>query len=101
MKGDAMKAALNLRVSGVLAGEGNPVKEGSTHDHVASCSSDIDGEVEYGKEEWEAVGRILLKGYQDHGFFPVKLSLAFVACLIHEENKVTPEMLTESFLSFI
>ncbi|KAK2898775.1 hypothetical protein Q8A67_010193 [Cirrhinus molitorella] len=41
MKGDAMKAALNLRVSGVLAGEGNPVKEGSTHDHVASCSSDI------------------------------------------------------------
>ncbi|KAL1274394.1 hypothetical protein QQF64_027208 [Cirrhinus molitorella] len=41
MKGDAMKAALNLRVSGVLAGEGNPVKEGSTHDHVASYSSDI------------------------------------------------------------
>ncbi|KAK7157035.1 hypothetical protein R3I94_006940 [Phoxinus phoxinus] len=56
---------------------------------------------EYGKEEWEAVGRILLKGYQDHGFFPVKLSLAFVVCLLHGENKVTPDMLIESFVRFV
>ncbi|KTG34398.1 hypothetical protein cypCar_00035369 [Cyprinus carpio] len=55
---------------------------------------------EYGKEEWEVVGRILLKGYQDHGFFPVKLSLAFAVCLFHGENKVTPDMLIESFLRF-
>ncbi len=56
---------------------------------------------EYGKEEWEAVGRILLKGYQDHGFFPVKLSLAFAVCLLHGENKVTPDMLIESFLRYV
>lgn len=56
---------------------------------------------EYGKEEWEAVGRILLKGYQDHGFFPVKLSLAFAVCLLHGENKVTPGMLIESFMRYV
>ncbi|KAL1250680.1 hypothetical protein QQF64_018476 [Cirrhinus molitorella] len=55
MKGDAMKAALNLRVSGVLAGEGNPVKEGSTHDHVASCSSDIGIAVE---KKWICVQQL-------------------------------------------
>lgn len=53
---------------------------------------------EYGREEWEAIGRILLKGYKDHGFFPIKLSLAFTVCLIFGENKVTTEMLIESFL---
>lgn len=56
---------------------------------------------EYGKEEWEAVGRILLKGYKDHGFFPVKLSLAFVVCLLHGECEVTPDMLIESFLRYV
>ena len=25
---------------------------------------------EYGREEWAAVGRIVVKGYIDHGFFP-------------------------------
>ncbi|XP_059191657.1 uncharacterized protein LOC131973627 [Centropristis striata] len=56
---------------------------------------------EYGREEWEAIGRILMKGYKDHGFFPIKLSLAFTVCLIHGENKVTEEMLFESFLRFV
>lgn len=56
---------------------------------------------EYGKEEWEAVGRILLKGFQGHGFFPVKLSLAFVVCLLHGEYEVTPDMLIESFLRYV
>lgn len=53
---------------------------------------------EYGREEWEAIGRILLKAYKDHGFFPIKLSLAFTVCLIHGENQVSTEMLIESFL---
>ncbi|KAK9977282.1 hypothetical protein ABG768_019103 [Culter alburnus] len=79
---------------------------GFWEDFFLNCA---DGEIEYvpalqpeyGKEEWEAVGRILLKGYQDHGFFPVKLSLAFAVCLLHGENKVTPGMLTESFMRFV
>lgn len=53
---------------------------------------------DYGKAEWEAVGRILLKGYQDHGYFPTQLAPPFTVCLIHGEEKVTPEMLMKSFL---
>ncbi|MGH0186288.1 UNVERIFIED_CONTAM: hypothetical protein FKN15_038736 [Acipenser sinensis] len=37
---------------------------------------------EYGKEEWEAVGRILLKGYLDQSYFPIQLSLAFAVGLV-------------------
>ncbi|XP_076153444.1 uncharacterized protein LOC143136607 isoform X2 [Alosa pseudoharengus] len=51
-----------------------------------------------GKAEWEAAGRILLKGYRDVGYFPTRLPLAFAVCLVHGEEALTPEMLIKSFL---
>ena len=53
------------------------------------------------EEEWNAVGRILLKGLTDHAVFPLQLNKVFVVNLIHGEEKVDPEMLVNSFLTFI
>lgn len=51
-----------------------------------------------GKAEWEAVGRILLKGYQDLLFFPTSLAPPFTVCLVHGEEALTPHMLIEPLL---
>ena len=51
--------------------------------------------------EWEAVGRILLKGYRDHRYFPVSIAPGFFVALCHGENAVTPEILKTSFLSYL
>lgn len=56
---------------------------------------------EYGKEEWEAVGRILLKGYLDQSYFPIQLSLAFAVGLVYGESEITPGILMASFLRYI
>ncbi|MGH0170085.1 UNVERIFIED_CONTAM: hypothetical protein FKN15_070349 [Acipenser sinensis] len=56
---------------------------------------------EYGKAEWEAVGRILLKGYLDQSYFPIQLSLAFAVGLVYGESEITPGILMASFLRYI
>ena len=56
---------------------------------------------ELGDTEWEAVGRILLKGYRDHRYFPVSIAPGFFVALCHGENAVTPEILKTSFLSYL
>ena len=56
---------------------------------------------EYGREEWAAVGRIVVKGYIDHGFFPTQLASAVVVALINGLEAVPPEILMDSFLAFI
>ncbi|XP_051922545.1 uncharacterized protein LOC127601386 [Hippocampus zosterae] len=53
------------------------------------------------EEEWKSVGRILMKGFQDHGYFPCRLVKAFTVALLFGENAVTPDLLFESFLSYI
>ena len=51
-------------------------------------------------KEWEAVGRILVKGYQSVSYFPLFLSKAFICyCLFDAE---VPEIiLLESFLKYL
>ncbi|XP_053406772.1 uncharacterized protein LOC128559395 [Mercenaria mercenaria] len=56
---------------------------------------------ELGDTEWEAVGRILLKGYMDLKYFPVNIAPAFFVAVCHGEGAVTPEILKNSFLSFL
>jgi hypothetical protein len=56
---------------------------------------------DFGKDEWQAIGRILLKGYQDHRYFPVSLAPAFMVALVYGEDSVPPSILKESFLQFI
>ncbi|VDI74013.1 Hypothetical predicted protein [Mytilus galloprovincialis] len=52
-------------------------------------------------EEWKAIGRILLKGYMDHSYFPLQFATAFVCALIHGESSLSPDMLMSSFLSYM
>lgn len=53
------------------------------------------------EEEWKSIGRILLKGFQDHGYFPCRLSPAFAVSLIFGENEVSDDVLLESLLLFV
>ena len=53
------------------------------------------------EEEWKSIGRILLKGFQDHSYFPCRLSPAFAVSLIFGENEVSDDVLFESLLLFV
>lgn len=48
------------------------------------------------EEEWKSIGRIQLKGFQDHGYFPCHLSPAFTVALIFGEREVSDDVLFES-----
>ena len=50
------------------------------------------------EEEWKSIGRILLKGFQDHGYFPCRLSPAFIVAFIFGESEVSDDVLFESLL---
>lgn len=52
-------------------------------------------------EEWNAIGRILLKGYQDLRYFPLQLAPSFTYALIHGEHMVAPEILMSSFMLYL
>ncbi|KAL3857357.1 hypothetical protein ACJMK2_012033, partial [Sinanodonta woodiana] len=56
---------------------------------------------DYGQEEWEAVGRILVKGYKEHKYYPISLAPAFFIAVLHGENSVTPQLLKHSFRLYI
>ena len=72
-------------------------------------SSYAEGEVEripminskFGKSEWNAIGRIILKGLTDVQIFPVALSMAFCIALVHGEEAVGDEDLLDSFCRYI
>lgn len=51
--------------------------------------------------EWESVGRILVKGYQQVNFFPVKLNKVFTTACLFGESAVTNELLMASFLAYL
>lgn len=53
------------------------------------------------EEEWKLVGRILVKGFQDHGYFPSRLAPAFTVALIFGEHSVSHDLLFESLLFYI
>ena len=42
-----------------------------------------------------------MKGYVNHNYFPLQFSEAFVIALIHGEDTVSPEVLLESFLTYL
>ena len=51
-------------------------------------------------EEWEAVGRILVKGYQSVLYFPLFLSKAFI-CYCLFDTEVPESILIESFMKYL
>lgn len=56
---------------------------------------------DFQREEWEAVAHILVKGYHQVKFFPIKLNQAFVVASIMGEKEVTSDMLLACFLQYV
>lgn len=52
------------------------------------------------EEEWKSIGRILLKGFQDHGYDPCRLAPVFTVALIFGENEVSDDLLFENLLLY-
>ena len=56
---------------------------------------------DYNRETWQAVGRILVKGFIDYSYFPLRLSKVFVSSVFYDEALVTVPMLLSSFKCYI
>ena len=49
--------------------------------------------------EWEAIGKILAKGFNDTGYFPTMISKSFVQCCFYGD--VSNTELNSSFLNYV
>nr|XP_046264634.1 uncharacterized protein LOC124069480 [Scatophagus argus] len=56
---------------------------------------------DYSEKEWQAVGRVWLKGYLDHNIIPIKLSPAFILACCQGVRSVDEELLIRSFARFL
>lgn len=56
---------------------------------------------DYGKSEWEAIWRILVKGFVDVSVFPLQLSQAFVCAGLFGEARVSGDLLLESLRRYL
>ena len=56
---------------------------------------------DFKEQEWEAIARILVKGYSQLKFFPVKLNKVFMFSILLEDAKIPDKMLMESFLGYV
>lgn len=56
---------------------------------------------DYSEREWQAIGRIWVKGYMDHGLIPVRLSPAFILACNHGVTAVDEELLMSSFMKYL
>ncbi|KAK7138439.1 hypothetical protein R3I94_010191 [Phoxinus phoxinus] len=53
------------------------------------------------EEEWKSVGRIMVKGLKDHGYFPSRLAQAFTAAITFGEHTVSPDILFDSLMLYL
>ncbi|XP_046555827.1 uncharacterized protein LOC124265079 [Haliotis rubra] len=56
---------------------------------------------DYGQEEWNAVGRILVYGWKHQGYWPVKMSHVFLHHCLFPQLPIPQDKLLESFYGFI
>ena len=56
---------------------------------------------DFDRKKWEAVGRILVKGYTESQYLPHKISKAFLAACLFGEGSVTCGMLQDSFKRYV
>ena len=56
---------------------------------------------EYGIQEWEAVGRVLVKGLKDANIFPITFARAFMVAVVHTEQAVEEELLIDSYKAYL
>ncbi|KAK7944641.1 hypothetical protein WMY93_000369 [Mugilogobius chulae] len=53
------------------------------------------------EEEWQAIGRILARGFIDQDYFPLRLAPAFTTALIFGEHSISTDVLFQSFLLYL
>lgn len=51
--------------------------------------------------EWEAIARIIVKGFTQLNFFPVMLNKAFLITTLFGESEVSEQVLLDSFLAYL
>ena len=56
---------------------------------------------DFQKNDWEAVARVLIYGYISTKYFPLNLSVAFVALCILGEEKLSNDLLLDSFKLYV
>ncbi|XP_028417758.1 uncharacterized protein LOC114542297 [Dendronephthya gigantea] len=56
---------------------------------------------DFQKNDWEAVARILIYGYLSTKYFPLNLSMSFVALCILGEEKLSNDLLLDSFKLYV
>lgn len=56
---------------------------------------------DFSEAEWEAVGRIWVKGLLDLGVLPVRLSSAFILACMHGIDSVSDDVLMSSFHNYL
>jgi hypothetical protein len=56
---------------------------------------------DYNRETWRAVARILVKGFTDCSYFPLRLSKVFMCNVFYDEALVTVPMLLSSFKCYV
>lgn len=56
---------------------------------------------DYSEREWQAVGRVWVKGYVDHGVMPIRLSPAFILACIDGVDSVDEGLLMSSFFKYL
>ena len=53
------------------------------------------------REKWQAIARILLKGYTQERYFPIKISKVFLCSCLFGEETVTGDMYFDSFMKYV
>ena len=53
------------------------------------------------REKWQAIVRILLKGYTQERYFPIKISKVFLCSCFFGEETVTRDMYFDSFMKYV
>lgn len=53
------------------------------------------------KAMWQAIARVLFKGYFQERYFPIQISSVFLSCCLFGEESVTREMYLDSFMKYI
>ena len=56
---------------------------------------------DFQRPEWEAIGRILVKGFKCCQYFPLMLSKTFFISCLFGESAVSEGMLMQSFMNFV
>lgn len=55
----------------------------------------------FNRKKWEAVTRILCKGFIEYSYFPVKLSQSFLLSCLFGEKAISKSKLLESFKLYV